>query len=101
MQNPTQGYFLAGYRMATTAVHNLGDISRDEPDLCYVRAESGDDYIGEWVTGFGFIHVRFPKATTRKLTPAEHEKYSGRRMGIGSIVTDPMVIPDCDVEEAE
>jgi hypothetical protein len=87
-----------GYRMATTAIHKMGDISRDEPSLCYIRGESGDDYIGEWQTGYGFIDVRFPKATTRKLTPEEHAKYSGLRRQIGGIVTDPRVIPDCDVE---
>jgi hypothetical protein len=65
------------YMMATTAIHKMGDISRDEPDLCIVRREDGDDYIGEWVTGFGYVKVRFPKATTRDLTEQEKAHYNG------------------------
>lgn len=72
------------YMMATTAIHQLGDISRDTPDICRIYGEEGADYIGEWVTGFGFIKVRFPKATTRDLTPEEVEHYHGKRYRIGS-----------------
>ena len=64
------------YMMATKAYHMLGDISRDEPDLCHVHLEREDDYIGSWVTGFGFIEVKFPKKTTRELTQEEIEKYN-------------------------
>ncbi|WP_024516977.1 hypothetical protein [Bradyrhizobium sp. Tv2a-2] len=72
------------YMMATTAIHLLGDISSDTPDICHIEREEGDDYIGAWVTGFGFINVRFPKATTRDLTPEEVEKYDGKQYRIGS-----------------
>ena len=61
--------------MATKAIHNLGDISRDIPDLCYINTEDDDNYIGGWVSGFGFINVKFPKNTTRELTPEEYKKY--------------------------
>lgn len=64
--------------MATEAIHKLGDISRDAVDLCHVYAEDGSDWIGEWVFGFGFFDVRFPKATTRDLTPEEIETYQGK-----------------------
>ena len=64
------------YMMATTAIHKLGDISRDEGDLCHVTKEKENDYIGMWVTGFGFFGVKFPKETTRELTPEEVEKYN-------------------------
>lgn len=59
--------------MATKAIHKLGDISRDAPDYCVVREDAADpdNYIGDWVTGYGFIDVKFPKATTRECTPAE------------------------------
>jgi hypothetical protein len=91
--------FTKGYRMATTAIHMLGDISRDVPSLCYIREESGEDYIGEWVTGYGFIEVRFPKATTRKLTPAEYERFNGGRLAMSNgVVTDPRMIDEADVE---
>jgi hypothetical protein len=70
------------YMMATRAMHKLGDISRDDPDLCIVDGEDGDDYIGVWVTGAGYIDVRFPKATTRELTEAERDHYRGRYFGV-------------------
>jgi hypothetical protein len=64
------------YMMATTAMHQLGDISSNEPDLCRVSKESETDYYGMWVTGFGFFNVRFPKETTRELTKKEIDKYN-------------------------
>ena len=71
------------YMMATKAIHKLGNISRDEPDLCHVHAETATDYIGNWVTGFGFIDVKFPKKTTRNLTE-EIDLYNGTYIQIGS-----------------
>jgi hypothetical protein len=60
------------YMMATQAFHLLGDISSPEPDICVItEVDENGDYIGRWLTGFGFIHVRFPKETTRELTPEE------------------------------
>lgn len=64
--------------MATTAIHMLGDISRETPDLCIVAEEDDDNYYGNWVTGFGYIDVKFPKSTTKELTPEEVEKYDGQ-----------------------
>ena len=64
------------YMMATGAIHKLGDISREQEDICYVHEEYEDHYIGNWVTGYGFINVKFPKETTRNLTKEEIEKYS-------------------------
>jgi hypothetical protein len=66
--------------MATTAIHKLGDISRDEPDLAYITGEDGDDWIGNWVTGYGYIHVRFPKSSTRELTAAERGLYDEKTL---------------------
>ena len=68
---------MSRYMMATKAIHLLGDISRDEPDLCTINKEDDDNYIGMWVTGFGFFDVKFPKETTRELTPEETKKYNG------------------------
>lgn len=70
------------YMMATTAIHQLGNISSDVPDLCVVHKEDGDDYVGNWVTGLGFIGVRFPKSTTRELTTEEHQRYNGQRLSM-------------------
>ena len=71
------------YMMATTAHHQLGDISRDKPDLAWITSEDGDTYTGAWVTGFGYVNVRFPKATTRELTAEERAHYDGRQVVMG------------------
>lgn len=65
------------YMMATTAIHMLGDISSDEPDLCIVHEEDDENYYGNWVSGIGFINVRFPKITTKELTEEDKKKHSG------------------------
>lgn len=75
---------LPRYMMATTAMHKLGDISRDEPDLAWITDEDGDDWIGAWVAGYGYIHVRFPKATTRGLTAEERAHYDGKVLALGN-----------------
>lgn len=62
--------------MATKAMHKLGDISSDTPDLCFIHEETDEHYIGNWVTGFGLINVEFPKETTRELTPEEIAHYN-------------------------
>lgn len=68
------------YMMATKAIHKLGDISRDLPDLAWITGEEGDDYIGVWVEGLGYFNVRFPKSTTRELTAEERERYDGAEL---------------------
>ena len=71
--------------MATEAIHHLGDISRGpEPDICYVHEEHDDHYIGNWVTGHGFIRTKFPKETTRNLTNEEIEEYSKKWVQLSS-----------------
>jgi hypothetical protein len=72
------------HMMATTATHVLGDLSRDEPSLALITGEEGGDWIGEWVTGVGYINVRFPKATTRELTDDERAEYHGRVVQAGA-----------------
>lgn len=76
------------YMIATTAHHKLGDLSRsiegevDEENLCQIMGESGDYYVGSWVTGFGFFHVMFPKTATRELTADEVKKFKAMRFAI-------------------
>lgn len=72
------------YMMATRAIHKLGDISRDKPDLCWVRDEDDEAYIGAWVAGFGYLNVRFPKSTTRELTAEERERFDGSQLVMGN-----------------
>lgn len=74
----------ASYMMATKAYHYMGDISREEPDLCYIYKETEDYYVGNWITGYGFINVLLPKETTRELTPEEIENYNNTYVQIGS-----------------
>lgn len=70
--------FLSFHVIATKAMHQLGDISRPDGDLALISDEDKSDWIGSWMTGFGFINVRFPKETTRDLTDEEVEKYEKR-----------------------
>jgi hypothetical protein len=64
------------YMMGTNAYHQLGDISSDNFDLFVASKETTDNWIGSWVTGFGFFNVVFPKSTSRDLTPEEIEEYN-------------------------
>ena len=75
------------YMLATQAIHQLGDIGRDKPDLCIIHGEDEENYIGRWVAGFGFINVKFPKSTTRELTREEKKKWDGKKIVInGNII---------------
>ncbi|MCK9596729.1 hypothetical protein M0R19_06055 [Candidatus Pacearchaeota archaeon] len=64
--------------MATKAIHKLGDISSNKPDIFHIRGVRESYYLGEWLTGFGFMEVKFPKETTRDLTKEEIEYYNTR-----------------------
>ena len=68
------------YMMATTAIHQLGDISSETPDLCRVYDEDEENYIGAWVAGLGFFNVKFPKSTTRELTEEEHKEFGRKHL---------------------
>lgn len=80
------------YMIATKAIHKLGDISRDYGEqleergenLCYANKEDEENYIGSWVTGFGFIEVKFPKQTTRKLTQEEITYFNTKSVQISN-----------------
>ena len=76
--------FQPRYMMATKATHLLGDISSKTPSLAFVYNKEGEDYIGNWVEGFGFIDIKFPVSTTRDLTKEEIAKYDGNVIGIGN-----------------
>lgn len=93
---------MSRYMMATKATHLLGDISRDEPDLAIIDSEAGDDYIGEWLTGIGYVGVRFPKATTRELTDDEKAYYRTKAVDApwGTWPIDPDAPPQAATEDA-
>lgn len=63
------------YMMATKAYHQLGEVSRDEPDICYVTKFQSGHYYGSWISGYGFVNVKFPLETTRELTEIERVYY--------------------------
>ena len=71
--------------MATKAIHKLGDISSDTPDICQISQETETHYIGSWVFGFGFFGVEFPKETTRELNEEDIQKYNGLGMALGDM----------------
>jgi len=71
------------YMMATKAIHLTGDISREEANICIVTDEDDQNFYGNWVFGYGFVNVAFPKQTTRDLTTEEVEKYHGQPTMIG------------------
>jgi hypothetical protein len=70
------------YMIGTTAIHQLGDISREDGDLCMIHSYTDTDYIGNWVTGFGFIDVKFPRKDTRELNEEDIKKWDGKVIGI-------------------
>ena len=74
------------YKMATKAIHAAGDISRDEPDLCVVHSETIAHYIGNWIFGFGFVDVKFPRNTTRDLNQKEMDQWNGQCYSLGSMI---------------
>lgn len=79
------------HMMATVAIHALGDISRTKPDIALIQDEDNDCWVGEWVSGLGFINVLFPKATTHELTEEQREYYRACRVYRNGILI-PIVI---------
>jgi len=68
--------------MGTEAHHQLGDISRDKADYFWVNDEDDENYYGAWLTGLGFVNVRFPKATSRPMTDDEAQWLAARHVVI-------------------
>lgn len=67
------------------AIHKLGDISRDEDDLIFVKSETQNHFIGNFVEGFGFADVAFMKNDCRPLTQGEIEKLNNSQIQLGGI----------------
>jgi hypothetical protein len=60
------------------AIHQLGNIGRDDDDYIRVCGENGDYYIGEFEEGFGFINVKFKKSDCRLLTKEERDNLNNK-----------------------
>lgn len=94
------------YAYATEAHHKLGDISRKPSEeiedladnVCTIYAEDEFNWIGSWITGFGFFDVKFPKNTTRALTKEEMDAFSKMHFAINNQPTynfpDVQTIPE-------
>ncbi len=72
------------YMMGTKAYHQLGEVSRASPDICYVEKLQSGHYYGSWVTGYGFFNVKFPVETTRELTEMEIVYYRNHNYQISN-----------------
>jgi hypothetical protein len=53
------------------AIHKLGNLQRDEDDYIWIREETEDKYIGQFVEGLGFFGVEFNKSDVRSCTKDE------------------------------
>lgn len=62
----------------------MGDISSDVPTLCDIDGEDEENYIGNWVDGWEFVEVKFPKKTTKELTDDEKSYHNGRTLMMGN-----------------
>lgn len=89
------------YRMATKATHLTGDLSSEEPDICYIYGETKTYYVGMWLLGYGFGDVKFPKETTRKLTRKEADYWNTRGVQIGHQPINAIHIDEEDIEGEE
>jgi hypothetical protein len=91
------------HMMATKANHKMGDLSREEPQLVIIGRENPEtgEYVGNWVSGFGFFDVHFPKETTRELSRAEVLYYEGRDLRIGSMQRPMKIVGYDHIERPE
>lgn len=69
----------------------MGDLSRSGASidsLCILQGydAAADEYIGNWITGFGFMDVRYPADTVRELTDEEYHELDGKGYAINSTV---------------
>ena len=60
------------------AIHQLGDIGRENDDYIRIHEEKETHYIGSFEEGFGFINVEFKKEDCRKLTEEERKELNGK-----------------------
>jgi len=63
------------YIYATKAYHKMGEISREKGDVAIVSQKDTEFYCGNWVEGFGFIHVKFPIESSKVISKEEAEGF--------------------------
>lgn len=59
------------------AIHQLGNIGRENDEHIRVSEETDAHYIGSFEEGFGFINVKFKKEDCRFLTKEEVQEMNG------------------------
>lgn len=72
-------------RDTSHAFHKLGDIGRPESDrveFIMVRSAKSDFFVGNFVEGYGFFNVHFPRMACSAPTAAEKERFDGMRFKI-------------------
>ena len=71
-------------RKGGKAIHKLGDISRDyyNAELIVVHSEDENNWIGNYVEGFGFIDVKFAKEDCKEASDEEVKMWSNDRDSI-------------------
>lgn len=79
--SPWKDMFL---RKGGKAIHQLGDISRDvyNAELITIYDEDEDNWIGQFVEGFGFINVKFAKSDCKEATEEEIKQWFHNRDSI-------------------
>lgn len=96
--------------VATHAYHKLGDISRKEPDFCCISFEDEHNYYGNWVEGFGFVDVQFPKHSTTIASESLTQKVLDMNLQIDTnfwknlrenAKAEHSYLSDCDCNEGE
>ncbi len=73
-------------RDTSHAFHKLGDIGRPESsrvEFIMVGSVKSDFLVGNFVEGYGFFGVHFPREACSAPTDAEREWVEGRKIGIG------------------
>lgn len=68
------------------AFHKLGDIGRPDSDrveFIMVGSVKSDFLVGNFVEGYGFVNVHFPRTACSAPTDAEKGWLEGRGVGIG------------------
>ena len=74
------------YMTAGTSYFPNGKFFSQKPDLCVVWGIKGDEYIGQYVYGTGFINIRFLRETTRNLNKAERKEHNGRKLCLSGVI---------------
>ena len=104
MENPIEPLESPVLMVATIAYQILANgelrkLTRPESEFCYAKGWSEPDqaYVGNWLEGFGFFDVHFPKASTRPATEAEIARVGAgelRIVGYEGTFTKRELFPD-------